>query len=131
MKKLFALVALLITSSLNAATVNLAWDPSPTTTVTAYKIYETVATGNPFNLVATVSSSTLSFSRTATQTMRYYVTAYDGASGLESAPSNIIIYTPPVVAPAPPSNLRATTITASRIDVGWDPVNLATTSTVQ
>lgn len=129
MKKIFFafLASILIAARSLAATVTLAWDPSPSAGVTAYKLYEAVGTGT-FGLAATLSGTTIT--RTVTGTTRYYVTAYDGTSGLESIPSNVIAYTPPVP-PQPPSNLRVTTVTASTINLRWDPVDPATTTLVQ
>lgn len=118
MKKLLALL-IALTTSLNAATVNLAWDPSPTTTpAVTYRVYSSAGTA-PFALVLTTASTsaTLTFSVST----RYYITAFN--TNGESGPSNTLTITPPATPPAPPTNLRSTAISASRIDLQWEPPN--------
>lgn len=116
MKKLLILLAaLLFTGSVNAATANLAWDASPTAGV-QYHIYQSVGT-NPFSLVLTTASTSATV--TFTTSTRYYVTAFN--TNGESGPSNTLTVVPPASPPAPPTNLRATAISASRIDLQWTP----------
>lgn len=116
MKKLLLALLIVLTTSLNAASVNLAWDASPTATpVVTYRVYSSAGTA-PFALVLTTASTsaTLTFSVST----RYYITAFN--TNGESGPSNTLTVTPPATPPAPPTNLRSTAISASRIDLQWD-----------
>lgn len=116
MKKLLLALLIVLTTSLNAASVNLAWDASPTTApAVSYRVYASAGTA-PFALVLTTASTsaTLTFSVST----RYYITAFN--TNGESGPSNTLTVTPPATPPAPPTNLRSTAISASRIDLQWD-----------
>lgn len=121
MKKiLFALFFLAV--SVCADNVNLAWDASPTPGV-SYRVYQSVGTNTAFS-VARETGTTTSAAFIVTVPTRFYVTAFN-ANG-ESTGSNIITFTPaPPPPPAPPTNLRATTISASRIDLHWSPYMLS------
>lgn len=121
MKTLLTLLALLLfTSTINAATANLLWDASPTVGVT-YHVYQSAGT-NPFSLALTTASTSATMAFTVTT--RFYVAAFN--SDGESTPSNTLTVNPPGVSPpAPPTNLRATAISASRIDLQWDPFSLS------
>jgi hypothetical protein len=106
-------------------TVFLEWDNSPTSTVTGYKIYwgdvTNVGTNQVFtstnivdaglgdsNVLALLVSRGYVIAATSTvssvsnlvvlQSYWFYVTAYDG-SGLESDPSNTIVYRVPIRGP--------------------------------
>lgn len=120
MKKLWTTALILTltvfaTVAVYAASVTLAWNPSPDASVTGYRIYWGPSSGVYTNSVAVgnVSLTTLSGLRTNT----FYVfaaTAYD-ASGVESDFSNEVGYTTPntggggtnaPVKPKPVTNLR-------------------------
>lgn len=115
MKTLITLLACIFTAAANAATANLQWDPSVTPGVT-YRVYQSAGTA-PFALVLTTASTsaTLIF----TGTTRFYTTAFN--SDGESVASNVLTVVAPASPPAPPTNLRSTAISASRIDLQWDP----------
>lgn len=116
MKKLITLVvALLFTTVSYAASVNLAWDPSVTPGVN-YRVFQSAGTA-PFVLVLTTSSTSATL--TFTGTTRFYTTAFN--SDGESVASNVLTVVAPASPPAPPTNLRSTAISASRIDLQWDP----------
>ena len=74
--------------------VNLAWDQSPSLGVAGYRIYYGGATGNYSNSVVAgnVTSNSIS-GLTGGGTYFFTVVAYD-ASGVESVPSNEIIFVP-------------------------------------
>ena len=108
---------LAIMATANAKTVNLAWDPSPSTNVAGYKIYykEGSASLNFNGSGANEGSSpidvgkTLSSSLTGlpdTETHYFAVTAYD-TSGNESTPSNIVDSSPVIIAINHPPVLAA------------------------
>jgi len=109
MKKLILALLSLLSWSASAANVNLAWDASPTPGVT-YRLYA--------NGTAVTDTAGLTATVYVTAQTDFYVTAI--LNGLESTPSNHYLYTPPTSPPAPPTNLRAVAITASRIDTSWD-----------
>lgn len=79
--------------------VTLAWDRSPDSSVTGYRIYYGAASGNYTNSVA-VGNATTNVLQGLTGGVTYFfaVTAYD-ASGLESSFSNETSYTVPTGLP--------------------------------
>ncbi len=108
---------LAITATANAKTVNLAWDPSPSTNVAGYKIYykegssslQFNGTGanegsSPIDVGKVLSSSLTGLPDT--QTHYFAVTAYD-TSGNESTPSNIVDSSPVIIAINHPPVLAA------------------------
>jgi hypothetical protein len=80
--------------------VTLAWDRSPDSSVTGYRIYYGAASGNYTNSVA-VGNATTNVVQGLAGGVTYFfaVTAYD-ASGLESSFSNETSYTVPTGLPA-------------------------------
>lgn len=114
-----ALIIGLVSSAANAATVTLAWDPLPTSyNVTSYKVYQ-ASDSTPFTQAALVGGtvSTVQISNlTNGVTYTFYVRAINSTG--EGSPSNTVTNTPAVVPPAP-TNLRVTTMSASRIDLQW------------
>ena len=75
--------------------VTLAWDRSPDSSVTGYRIYHGAASGNYMNSVAVGNVTTSTFPGLASGVTYFFaVTAHD-ASGLESSFSNEIAYTVP------------------------------------
>lgn len=108
----------LISFAAFADNVNLTWDASTTPGV-SYRVYQSLG-GNPFSVVLETGTTT-STTLTITTITRFYVTAFD-VNG-ESVPSNIITYTPVPLPPAAPTNLRANTLSASRIDLQWNAVD--------
>lgn len=80
--------------------VALAWDPSPDSSVTGYRIYFGPTSGNYTDSVAVGNVTTHSVpGRAGGVTCFIAITAYD-ANGLESTFSNEIGYTVPVVVPS-------------------------------
>lgn len=99
-----------------AASVTITWDASPSPGPIVYILYSSV-NGNPFVFSGSSAATTITVS--ATMLTSYYVTA-SNTDG-ESDPSNTVVYTPPSTPPAPPTNLRATAMSATRIDLQWTP----------
>ena len=104
-----------ITNANCLATVTLAWDASPDSTVTGYKLYHGVSTRSYTNVynVGNVLTGTLSNLVCGT-TYYFAATAYNGL-GTESVYSDELVYTipsptnqPPVL-PNPPTNARFNT----------------------
>ena len=97
---LFVTVAFCLCASwltLNAASLNLAWEPS--VNATGYRVYQSTDVA-PFAVILTVTNTTATVPL-ITNTVTYYaVTAFNSAG--ESPPSNIITNRP--TAPPPPPN---------------------------
>jgi fibronectin type 3 domain-containing protein len=92
-----------IASSSSGATVSLAWDPNGEPDVTGYRVHRGSSPG--------VYSQSIDVGKTTTATLNdltpgatYYMatTAYNSA-GLESLPSNEVVYTAPAAPNQPPS----------------------------
>lgn len=101
MKTVLLLLACLVTTVASAASVTLAWDPSPDVSVVGYRVYFGPAAGTYTNS-ATVGNTTNATLTGLNAGTKYYfaATAYNSV-GEESAFSNEINYTP-AVAPTPP-----------------------------
>lgn len=102
MKTLILLISLL-PALLRAGEVTLAWDASPSTNVTAYRVYSW--TGGTTNVLTTTGPAVIATVSNLTPGLTYsfFVTAV--GDGLESDPSNIVTATIPR-RPNPPVNLR-------------------------
>ncbi len=101
------LVLLLCAGSASAATVTLAWDPSPGTNVAGYHIYYGSASGSYTNTVDAGACLTITVTNLGLCTTYFFAaTAYD-SNGLESDFSNEISYSVPC-RPVPPPNLHIT-----------------------
>ncbi len=105
-----------------AATVTLAWDDNNVPKANSYKVWQSQGTA-PFSLTQLVSTNMAVVFGIPTNLMtRFFITALNDFG--ESVPSltvtNLASPTnpPPTVIPSP-SNLRATFVTGSRIDVAW------------
>jgi len=78
------------------ASVTLAWDASPDASVTGYRIYYGPVSGGYTNSINVGPPLTMTMTNlTRGSTYFFAATAYDG-SGLESAFSNEVAYTPPL-----------------------------------
>ena len=89
MKKL---LMLLICLSAVADTIKLEWDASPD--ATGYSLYESLGT-QPFFMREKTPNTFLFWN--VVEPARFYVTAYNATTGLESLPSNTISYTPSMI----------------------------------
>lgn len=128
MKKLFLVIAFAFAgafcSMAQAATVTLIWDPSPSaaTKVLTYKMY---VSGLP--AYTNIASTNLQVTNlTAGIAYQFYVTAVETATGIESGPSNTLLYTPSLGAPPAPSlaSQSITVLTGNRwrITLTWPDV---------
>ncbi|MES2367085.1 MAG: hypothetical protein V4563_14510 [Pseudomonadota bacterium] len=120
LKNQLILAILLLFVECRAATIVLMWDSAPT--VLTYKVWQSTGE-SPFSLTQQVSTNMAAvFGISTNVTTRFFVTALNAFG--ESTPSltvtNLASPTnpPPTVIPSP-SNLRATFVTGSRIDVAW------------
>jgi hypothetical protein len=88
-KRLPWLVFLSFIASLNAATVELAWDPSPSTVV-GYYVYRSGTSGSGYSRLNSSPVGTCNFKDTSTLegSNYYYVVKAVNSEGVESAPSN-------------------------------------------
>jgi Fibronectin type III domain/Divergent InlB B-repeat domain len=96
--QLLATIASLLVASLclgHSAQVNLAWDASPDSTITGYKVRYGTTSGNP-NQTVTVGIVTTATVTSLSDATTYYFTvlAYNSA-GTESRPSNQVSYRTP------------------------------------
>jgi len=118
MKKPFlALVSLLLCLHVAVAdSITLLWDASAGAIV--YTLYASTG-GGPFVYVANTTVPSIT---TQTGVVTSYRVTAVGSTG-ESAPSNVLTYTPGSIPQPPPAptNLRAMAISATRIDIQWTP----------
>lgn len=105
MKKLFLILAFAFAgafySMAQAATVTLIWDPSPSaaTKILTYRMYV-----NGLPSYSNIASTNLQVTNlTAGTAYQFYVTAVEASTGIESGPSNTLLYTPSLGAPPAPS----------------------------
>ncbi|MPZ73149.1 MAG: DUF4082 domain-containing protein [Nitriliruptorales bacterium] len=106
--------------------VTLSWTGAQDTGGSGLAGYRVWRTSSPasdtFALLATTTATSFTDSGVGTQTYWYRITAYDGA-GNESTPSNTATTAPPVEPPPEaPSDLIATTVSASGVDLSWQGV---------
>lgn len=99
-----------------ASTLTLVWERSAG--AQGYRVWQATASG-PFLVASTVTSTTATAQ--ATEASRFFVTAFNG--GGESAPSNVVSYTPgqtpPPTVPLAPTGLSGQFVGPKRIDVAW------------
>jgi fibronectin type 3 domain-containing protein len=105
MGRLLALAGLVALGSshtaLAASSVTLAWDPSASTNVIAYRIYYGVASGTYTNSITVTNATTVSLGGLNTGATYYCAATAIDRSGLESIPSNEIQYSPVAARPFP------------------------------
>ena len=88
---------------ITAVPVKLAWNPSPDTSVTGYAVYYGLEGSSVTNRIDTGMAEVATVEDLdAGVSYFFYVVAYD-ASGNESMPSNVLMYSPPAL-----SKLRLT-----------------------
>lgn len=83
----------------SATKVTLAWDPSPDSTVVGYKVYTERFGIGTLNIVDVGGTNSATLDLAAGSTFLIYTTAYTG-EGVESEPSNQVVYTVPLTATA-------------------------------
>jgi chitodextrinase len=106
----------LTASAPNAQRVDLVWTASvDNVAVAGYRIFR-----NGMQIGTSTSASYADSNVNPDTTYEYYVTAYD-AAGMVSQPSNkVTIRTPPdTTPPSAPTNLTATVVSKTRVDLGW------------
>src|SRR5215831_18561505 len=82
-----------------AAPCTLTWAPSPNSSVAGYAVYYGINGSSLSIRVDTGAAPTVTFyNLSASATYFFYVVAYD-AIGLESIPSPVITYRPPLISP--------------------------------
>lgn len=112
------------------ASVMLAWDSSPTATVTNYAAYLSVGTMS-FLRIGSTNGLTFPVNPPTDSVSRYYATAI--AAEIESLPSNTVtnnpIVTPPP-APAPLQGFSVGAISYSQMSIHWTDTNGGQAETV-
>lgn len=101
-----------------ATRINLAWSDNATNEE-GYYIYRALSSGGPFTLIQTTSPNTTTFGNTGLNpntTYHYRVSAFSG--GVESTPATVQAQTDQAI-PLAPSNLVATVVSTSQIDLTW------------
>ncbi len=101
---LTALLLFLMVASVQAATVNLAWDASTSSGIVSYNVYRSTTSGSGYVKIG--SSTTLSYSDATvpnTGQRFYYVVTALNVGGAESGYSNEVFF---VEVPGSPTNLR-------------------------
>jgi titin len=129
MKKILSILCLLVFAIASyGATVNVAWDASPSTGLSSYRVYKstsaitagTAPSANPAAVVAvTVPSTQLTGAivNLTDGTWYFSVTAVD-TSNLESLFSNVVSLNV-INLPAAPTSLAATALSTSQIRLNW------------
>ena len=99
-------------ASMSAAPVKLGWDASPDASATGYALYYHLANSSVTNHLdlGTAKTATLTDLEAGSDYL-IYVTGYD-AAGVESLPSNSLLYSPPALSP-----LRITKQTDGTMDI--------------
>lgn len=119
MRKILIALASIACVCARAASLTMTWDANSTTDgVTQYRVYQSDGS-NPFVPVGSAAPPTVTFTAvnlSVGATYRWYVTAVNSVG--ESAPSNTITNVPLVV-PKPPTGLKATAMSSTRIDLNW------------
>jgi fibronectin type 3 domain-containing protein len=106
MKTFLCILMLAISSFLvGAASVTLAWDPSPDTNVVAYKIYLGPTSGSYTNNVSVGNVTNATLTNLVAGAIYYFAATAVDTNSLESDFSNEIIYTAQLAVPMP-LNLR-------------------------
>ena len=116
MKRIVILISLLLVAGyVQAASVMLQWDYTQgTDTATQFKVYSQISTTctSTWAVIAMVAVPTQTYTDSmlsAGLVYCYRITAVD-AAGLESPPSNVVMFQVQETRPTAPSNLRGTVI---------------------
>ncbi len=96
------------TTYTNTYTVSLAWDASPSPSITNYAVYWGVTSGNYTNHVDAGTNLTVSVSGLKPVTTYYFAATAKDVWGLESDFSAEVYYTTPRPKPLPPGQFRKT-----------------------
>ena len=108
----------LTATAVSSSQINLGWVDN-SNNETGFKIERSTDNVN-FSLITTVAANTTSFQNTGLTpaTIYYYRVKATNGSG-DSAPSNTASATTPGTAPPAPTNLTATAVSSSQINLGW------------
>lgn len=95
-----------VVEQLPTTNVRLTWDASPDASVTGYRLYNGVVSGIYTNSVTVGNSLTGTISNLFVGTTYYFVATAYTASGVESLPSNEVIYTVQSPRPETPTGVN-------------------------
>ncbi|HMP84386.1 MAG TPA: fibronectin type III domain-containing protein, partial [Verrucomicrobiota bacterium] len=105
--------------------VTLAWEPSPDSSVTGYKIYYGAASGVYTNSVDVGGSTSGEVNGLVAGVTYYFVVTAYTVAGVESLPSNEVSYTVPVILVNQPPTLNSLSNVTLNEDAGQQTVNLS------
>ncbi|HYG38138.1 MAG TPA: fibronectin type III domain-containing protein, partial [Cytophagales bacterium] len=111
----------LTATAISSTRIDLEWDDTPNET--GYIIERGTTTGGPYTEIATTGANVTTYQNTGLSgsTTYYYVVRAENSAGPSGASNEAGATTPAVVTVPPvPTNLTATAISSTRIDLEWD-----------
>lgn len=120
----------LTATALSSTQIKLDWTDN--TDETGYRLEQAWAANGPFTQIATPSANTITFTVGSLQpSTQYFFRLIATNAGGSSQPSAVVNATTLIAAPATPTNVTATAISATEIRVNWTDVATETSYKVQ
>lgn len=121
------LIYALPTMSISAASVTLAWDPSPEPSLAGYRLHYGTTSGDYTDLLEVGNTVTATVSNLVGGTTYFFAATALDANGLESAYSSEISYTPPPLRTLTVKSLAATLplLAITTLDLNGDGIGIA------
>lgn len=99
--------------------VELAWDPSPGAVM--YLVMRGPAPNTEISITTTLITTWIDDTRLPNTQYCYVVKNFNAQLERSAASNEVCVTTPPAATPTPVTNLTATPISSSRINLAWDP----------